>query len=83
MILLDDQFKYDFTEWYILLFVMYSFGVVLAIIISILIKQAARDQEQEEALEFLVRQAEHYGLYDHEYQKTHTKDLHPNESEKS
>jgi len=64
MISLDDQFKYDFTEWNMLLFVMFSFGIILALFITKLIKQAVRDNEQEEALNFLVRQAEQYGLYE-------------------
>ena len=73
MISLDDQFKYDFTDWNILIIVMYSFGIFLAFFISKLIKQALRDQEQEEALDFLVRQAEHYGLYEEEFQKNKEK----------
>lgn len=66
MISLDDQFKYDFTEWNMLLFVMFSFGIILALFITKLIKQAVRDNEQEEALDFLVRQAEEFGLYEME-----------------
>jgi hypothetical protein len=47
MISLDDQFKYDFTEWYILIAVMYSFAVILAICVNRLLKQATNDEEKE------------------------------------
>jgi hypothetical protein len=66
MISLDDQFKYDFTELNILIIAMYSFGIFLALFITKLIKQAIKDQEQEDALEFMVRQAEQFGLYEFE-----------------
>lgn len=69
MISLDDQFKYDFTEWDILLIVMYSFGLFLAVFITKLVKQALRDQEVEDALDFMVRQAEEHGLYEHDKEK--------------
>ena len=69
MISLDDQFKYDFTEWNILIILMYSIGLFLAILITKLIKQAEKDQQQEDALTFLVRQAEHYNLYEAEHQQ--------------
>lgn len=64
---LDDQFKYDFTEWNILLIVMYSIGIFLVILISKLIKQAVQDQQAEDALDFMVKQAEEYDLYNLEY----------------
>ena len=69
MISLDDQFKYDFTELNILIILMYSVGLFLAILITKLIKQAEKDQEQEDALTFLVRQAEQYNLYEAERQQ--------------
>jgi uncharacterized phage-associated protein len=70
MIGIDDQFKYDFTEWYILIVVMYSFGIFLAIYVTKLIKQSIQDEEQEHALDFLVRQAEQHGLYEIEAKTT-------------
>jgi len=70
IISLDDQFKYDFTEWYILIAAMYSFAVILAIYVTKLIKQAIQDEEQEQALDFLVRQAEQHGLYEMEAKTT-------------
>jgi hypothetical protein len=70
MIGIDDQFKYDFTEWYILIAVMYSFGIFLAIYVTKLIKQSIQDEEQEQALDFLVRQAEQHGLYEIEAKTT-------------
>ena len=69
MISLDDQFKYDFTDWNILLIVMYSFGLILILLIAKLIKQAQEDQQREDALEFMVRQAEEFNLYELEYNK--------------
>lgn len=69
MISLDDQFKYDFTDWNILLLIMYSFGLFLVILITKLIKQAEKDQQQEDALNFMVRQAEQYGLYEAEHEQ--------------
>lgn len=64
MIGLDDQFKYDFSEWNILLIVIFLFGFFLGFLIIMLYKQAERDQEQQEALDFLVRQAEEFNLYE-------------------
>lgn len=74
MISLDDQFKYDFSNWNILLIVMYSFGIILAVFITKLIKQAVHDQESEDALDFLVRQAEEHGLYNLEQEENIKKD---------
>jgi uncharacterized membrane-anchored protein YhcB (DUF1043 family) len=63
MISLDDQFKYDFTDWNILLLFLFVSCVLIGYLINRLMKQAEQEQQQDEALDFLVRQAEHYDLY--------------------
>jgi len=64
MISLDDQFKYDFTELNILISIVFIICFCIALLINYLEKKENQLEQQEQALDFLVRQAEQYDLYE-------------------